>query len=66
MTEKMLSGTLASANVQACRSTLCIRDTLKRVLLQTVKTLMKCSIGVYTVRKGTCKADLRTKEYNSF
>ena len=43
--------------------TLCIRETPKRVLLQTVKTHMKCSImlyfiRVYTVCKG--KKDLQT------
>ena len=47
----------------------CIQETPKRVLLQTVKTQMKCSkmlhfIGVYTVWKG--KKDLQTKEYNFF
>ena len=47
--------------------TLCIRETHKRVLLQTVKTKMKCSImlhfiRVYTVCKG--QKDLQTKEYN--
>ena len=44
--------------------TLCIRETPKRVLLQIVKTQMKCSImlhfiRVYTVCKG--KKDLQTK-----
>ena len=49
--------------------TLCIREAPKWVLLQTVKTEMKCSImlhliRVYTVCKG--KKDLQTKEYNIF
>ena len=44
--------------------TFCIRETLKRVLLQTVMTQIKCSImlyfiRVYTVCKG--KKDLQTK-----
>ena len=48
---------------------LCIRETPKRVSLQTVKTMMKCSImlhfiWVYTVCKG--KKDPQTKEYNIF
>ena len=48
--------------------TLCIPETPKRVLLQTVKTQMKCSkmlhfTRVYTVCKG--KKDLQTKEYNN-
>ena len=46
--------------------TLCIRETPKWVLLQTVKTHMKCSmlhfIRVYTVCKGI--KDFQTKEYN--
>ena len=47
--------------------TLYIWETFKQVLLQTVKTQMKCSImlhfiRVYTVFKG--KKDLLTKEYN--
>ena len=51
---------------QRRRLTLCIRETHKRVLLQTMKTQMKCSkklhfIRVYTVCKG--KKDLETKEY---
>ena len=42
-------------------------ETPKRVLLQTVKTQMKCHImrhfiKIYTVCKG--KKDLQTKEYN--
>ena len=46
---------------------LCIRETPKQVLLQKVKTQMKCSImlhfiSVYTICKG--KKDLQTKEYN--
>ena len=49
--------------------TLCIQEFPKRVLLQTVKTQMKCSITlhfirVYTVFKG--EKDLQTKEYNFF
>ena len=47
--------------------TLCIWETPKRVLLQTVMTQMKCSImlhfiRVYAVCKG--KKDLQTKQYN--
>ena len=46
-----------------------IRETPKRVLLQTVKTQMKCRImrhfiRVYPVCKG--RKDLQTKEYNIF
>ena len=50
----------------ACKElTLYIRETTKQVLLQTVKTQMKCSImqhfiKVYTVCKG--KKDLKTKD----
>ena len=49
--------------------TLCIVETPKRVLLQTVNTQMKCSmmlhfIRVYTVCKG--EKDLQAKEYNIF
>ena len=49
--------------------TLCILETPKRVLLQTVKTQMKSSImlhfiRVYTVCKG--KKDLQAIEYNIF
>ena len=48
---------------------LCIQETPKQVLLQTVKTHMKCSImlhfiRVYIVWKG--QKDLQTKEYNLF
>ena len=48
---------------------LCIRETPKRVSLQTVKTMMKCSImlhfiWVYTACKG--KKDPQTIEYNIF
>ena len=50
--------------------TLCIWETPKEVLLQTVKTQMKCSIMLHfirldTVRKGK-KKDLQTKENNIF
>ena len=60
---KIMQG-LASATIIVCivtslivMLTLCIRETPKRVLLQTVKTQMKCSImlhfiRVYTVCKG--------------
>ena len=53
----------------ACSLNLCIGETPKKVLLQTVKTQMKCRlvwhfIRVYTVCKG--KKDLQTKEYNIF
>ena len=46
-----------------------IPETPEQVLLQTVKTQMKCSImlhfiRVYTVCNG--KKDFQTKEYNSF
>ena len=49
--------------------TLCVLETPKRVLLQTVKTQIKCSImlhfiRVYTVCKG--KKDLKTKKYIFF
>ena len=49
--------------------TLCIPETNKQVILQTVKIQMKCKImlhfiRVYTVCKG--KKDLQTKEYNIF
>ena len=44
--------------------TLCIQETPKRVLLQTVKTQMLHFIRVYTVCKG--KKDLQTKEHNTF
>ena len=49
--------------------TLCNRQFPKPVLLQTVKTQMKCSrmlhfIRVYTVCEG--KKDLQTKEYTIF
>ena len=48
---------------------LCIREILKPILLQSVKTKMKCSImlhfiRVYTICKG--KEDLQAKEYNIF
>ena len=50
-------------------STICILETPKRVLLQTAKTQMKCSMMLhfirgYTVHKG--KKDFQTKEYNLF
>ena len=49
--------------------TLCILETPKRILLQTVKTQMKCSIVLHFIRVHTvckCKKDLQTKEYNFF
>ena len=51
------------------RLTLCIRETPKQVLLQTVKHPDECGImlhfiKVHTVWKG--KKDLQTKEYNIF
>ena len=49
--------------------TLCIRETPKRVLLQTVKTQMKCSIMLHFIRVYTvwkAKKDLQTKEYNFY
>ena len=54
---------------QRRRLTLCIRETHKRVPLQTMKTQIKCSImlhfiRVYTVCKG--KKDLRQKNTLSF
>ena len=74
---KIIQG-LASATIIVCivtsliaqvMLTLCIREIPKRVLLQTVKTQIKCSImlhfiRVYTVCKG--KNDFQTKEYNIF
>ena len=49
--------------------TLCICETLKRVLLQTVKTQMKCSIMLHFIRLYTVcqgKKDLKTKIYNNY
>ena len=49
--------------------TLCIRETPKRVFLQTVKTQMKCSLVLHFIRVYTvCKVkkDLQTKEYTIF
>ena len=48
---------------------LCIWETPKQVLLQTVKTKMKCIIMMHFIRVHTvCKGrkDLQTKEYNIF
>ena len=49
--------------------TLCIRETPKRVLLQTVKTQMKCSKMLHFIRVCTVcngKKGLQTKECNNF
>ena len=49
--------------------TLCILETPKRVLLQTVKTQMKCPIKLHFIRVYTVcdgKKDLQIKKYNIF
>ena len=45
--------------------TLCIRETPKHVLLQTVKTQMKCSIMLHLIRVYTvCKGEKYFRQLN--
>ena len=53
-----------SERLQVTRSTLCSRETPTQVILQTVKTQMKCTMMLHFISQD--EKDLQTKEYHIF